>query len=260
MIDLQSSKGQSRFRLKSVGVESLRYPLQILDQNTSEVQQVSALFTMGVPVGAKDRGTHMSRFVQQLQARVHEPMSLDDFYGFCSHLEEVLGADGAEISAAFTWYREVSAPESGLKSMLGCDVKFGASVGSINEKRLEICATAKALCPCSKAISEYGAHNQRSLITVGLNFEPTAHVPSINKITMLLEQCASSAIYPLLKREDEKFITETAYENPVFVEDLARNVAERIYDLPGTISYSVKVSNQESIHAHDCFAEVEVIR
>ena len=138
-------------------------------------------------------------------------------------------------------------------------MKFSANVGEENEKILEITATAKALCPCSKAISDYGAHNQRSFITVKLHLEPTASVPAINKIVSLMEESASSAIYPLLKREDEKFVTEAAYENPVFAEDLVRNVAEKLFDIPGLAKYNAKVVNQESIHDHDCYAEVEVI-
>jgi GTP cyclohydrolase IB len=259
MIDLQSTTGESRFRLKSVGVKSLNYPITVLDKSSSEVQSTVARWEMGVPVSAEDRGTHMSRFVQSLQARADEPMSLDDMYAYAQHVEELLVADGAQISAAFTWFREVSAPASGLKSKLGCEVKFSANVGEENEKILEITATAKALCPCSKAISDYGAHNQRSFITVKLHLEPTASVPAINKIVSLMEESASSAIYPLLKREDEKFVTEAAYENPVFAEDLVRNVAEKLFDIPGLAKYNAKVVNQESIHDHDCYAEVEVI-
>lgn len=259
MIDLQSTTGQSRFRLKSVGVTGLRYPIVALDTSSSEVQSTVAHWTMGVPVSAADRGTHMSRFVQSLQDRAQEPMSLDGVYDFAQHLEGLLESDGAQIAASFTWFREVQAPASGRKSQLGCEVKFKASVGEENEKILEIKAAAKALCPCSKAISEYGAHNQRSFITVRLHLEPTALVPSINKIVSLMEESASSAIYPLLKREDEKFVTETAYENPVFAEDLVRNVAEKVFDIPGVSRLNAKVVNQESIHDHDCFAEVDVV-
>jgi len=257
MIDLQASAGQTKFPLKSVGVRSLRYPVMLLDQSTSEIQSTVGMWKMGVPVTAAERGTHMSRFVQTLQERVVEPLCLDGLYKFAQETSKLLEAQGADLAVRFEWFREVQAPVSGLKSKMGCDVMFKAVTGETNVKILEIKAAAKALCPCSKAISDFGAHNQRSYITTRLYIEPTAEVPAINLVIEMIEDSASSAIYPLLKREDEKFVTEEAYENPVFAEDLVRNVAEHLVDIKGVSRFEVKVVNQESIHDHDCYAEID---
>jgi GTP cyclohydrolase I len=121
---------------------------------------------------------------------------------------------------------------------------------------MTLTVAAKALCPCSKAISDRGAHNQRSFITATIRLAPGTDSPAIGRVIELLETSASSPLYPLLKREDEKFITETAYDNPAFVEDIVRNAAERLYDMPQVAWFSVESLNQESIHRHDCFARI----
>jgi MptA/FolE2 family GTP cyclohydrolase len=217
---------------------------------------------MSVALPASQRGTHMSRFVAGLEALTARggAFDLDGHYAFAEELTRALDAATAEITAEFTWFRTVKAPVSGLSARLDAEVAFGARTGAAPRKTLMVRVAAKSLCPCSKAISDRGAHNQRSDIKVTLELAPAAPVPSLDKILTLVETSASSPVYPLLKREDEKHVTESAYDNPVFVEDLVRNVAAKLADLPALAGFVVEAVNRESIHAHDCYARLAYAR
>jgi GTP cyclohydrolase I len=259
MIDIQSDVVQSRFAIESVGVTGLSYPLAARDGARGEVQRTAAQWRMGVSLPAERRGTHMSRFVAELHARSGKPMDLDEHYRFAQALCERLNAPRTDVTTAFTWFREVKAPVTGLAAFLEGRVEWrsvsdGTPAGGC--KSLTVQVPAKSLCPCSKAISERGAHNQRSDISVTIEYAPDAPVLAINRLMELVEQSASSPVYPLLKREDEKHITEAAYDNAVFSEDLVRNVAQRLYDLPDVKRFVVEAINRESIHAHDCYARI----
>ncbi len=256
MIDIHSTEAKHRFAIESVGVTGLRYPLKALDAQTGEVQATVANWKMGVGLPEQSRGTHMSRFVAALEARAETPLDLDGLYSLTETLSGELGAASAELSASFTWFRLVKAPVTGLAARLECEVGFESRFGAVSEKILNVKVAAKALCPCSKAISARGAHNQRSDISVRLRLIPEAPVPAIGKILALLEASASSPVYPLLKREDEKFVTEAAYDNPVFVEDIVRNAADKLVDVAGLVGFTVEAINRESIHAHDCYARL----
>jgi GTP cyclohydrolase I len=256
MIDIQSDVGQTRFEIESVGVTGLSYPIAARDGATGAVQRTSAKWRMGVALSAERRGTHMSRFVAELQKRAAEPMDLDDHYRFAMSICERLDAPRADLTTEFTWYREVKAPVTGLVSMLENHVQLRSVTGPRGGKTLQVTVPAKSLCPCSKAISERGAHNQRSDIRVAVTFAPDAPVLSFERLMELVEQSASSPVYPLLKREDEKLITEAAYDKAVFAEDIVRNAAQRLYDLPNVSRFEVEAINRESIHAHDAYARV----
>ncbi len=256
MIDIQASEAKHRFAIESVGITGLRYPMLAQDAATGEVQPVVADWKMGVGLPESSRGTHMSRFIAGLEARQGQPLDLTQFHTLAFTLAGELHASQADFTARFTWFRLVKAPVTGLAARLECQIGFGAKIGAASEKTLSLSVAAKALCPCSKAISDRGAHNQRSDISLTIRLAPEAPVPAINKLLSLLETSASSPVYPLLKREDEKFVTESAYDNPVFVEDIVRQAADKLVDLPNVLGFTVEAINRESIHAHDVYARI----
>jgi len=256
MQDVQSSTGTSRFAIESVGVTDLNYPILVLDAESGEQQTTVAAWRMGVALPASQRGTHMSRFVGALAERAEAAMDLTEHFRFASAITSRLAATQADLQTSFTWFRRVQAPVSGLTALLECQVRFISMTGANPSKCLVISAPAKALCPCSKAISERGAHSQRTDIEVRLTFPPLAKVPAINHVVSMLEASASSPVYPLLKREDEKYVTEAAYDHAMFVEDIVRAAADRLVELPGLAAFVVQAVNHESIHAHDCYARI----
>ena len=260
MIDIQSSKISSKFDIDSVGVLNLRYPIVIMDKITGETQRQVAVWRMGVRLAKDQRGTHMSRFIEELNQHCDRPMDLDAFHQLAVRIRSRLDSQSTDIKANFTWMRKVKSPISGLEGYLDCKVGFEAITGEREIKILTVETVATAVCPCSKAISNRGAHNQRAFICAAITLEAKEPSPSISGIIKLLEDNASSAVYPILKREDERYVTENAYDNPFFVEDLAREVANDLYDLPAFREFSIRVINQESIHSHDCYAEVSYKR
>jgi GTP cyclohydrolase I len=264
LIDIQAAAGSGHpaIAIASVGVTGLSYPIVALDAATGESQRSAADWRLGVALPAEQRGTHMSRFLSAVHEASAAPLSLDGVLAMTQALVPRLAAPVAEMSVAFSWYREMKAPVSQLTSLAACRVTYGATAPAHGDatKTLTIAVPAKALCPCSKAISERGAHNQRSDVTVSMTLAADATTWAINRVITAIEASASAALYPLLKREDEKFITEFAYDNPVFVEDIVRNAAERLSDAPGIKTLVVEAINRESIHAHDCFARVVVSR
>ena len=199
----------------------------------------------------------MSRFIEFLSEINDQPVDLATFADFAQQVKVKLQSESAKIKASFDWFKEVSAPVSGKSALNDYRVSMESQVGAINYNKVEITAAATALCPCSKAISDYGAHNQRSYITAELFFSETAPKTDINQIIEKLESSASAKVYPLLKREDEKYVTEEAYDNPTFVEDLVRNCAEKVSQIKGLQKFRIRVINRESIHNHDCYAEID---
>lgn len=260
MIDVQSTNIAARFRIESVGVTGLNYPLKVKEPQTGAVQTTTAAWKMGVTLPADKRGTHMSRFIQDLHARSDTPMGPDELQEFSDAMAKSLEADTATVSATFQWFRSVAAPVTGKTALIDCQVMLSAVSGPNGKKTVQVKVPAKALCPCSKAISDRGAHNQRSDIQLTVDFAPDAEVPSFGRLIALVETSASSPVYPLLKREDEKHITEYAYDNPAFVEDIVRNVAGKAVDLASVQGFVVEAINRESIHAHDCYARIVYTR
>lgn len=255
--DPQSATETKQYPIQSVGVTKLTYPGCFRDSATGKEQQTSASWNMSVALPAEKRGTHMSRFIDELQKIWREPMDIHGISAFAERLRIRLEAPSASVSASFTWFREVKAPVSGMASMLDYRVTFAASASAnrLPTASLGVYVPATSVCPCSKAISDRGAHNQRSYLDVRLDFTPgIKDPPGIDSLLVLVEGAASSPVYSLLKREDEKFVTEAAYDNPVFVETLVRNVADRLIDLTDRAAIRIEGLNQESIHAHDCFA------
>lgn len=251
--DTQSERDERHLVIQRVGVKDVRYPLQI--QVGTQVQPTVGTWTLDVSLPAEKKGTHMSRFVAWLDA-LQAPLdagSLRELHGqMLAKLEAVEG----RIEVAFSFFIRKRAPVSGIESLLDYQGRL------ISETRAgqttvwaEVAVPVKSLCPCSKEISDYGAHNQRSLVTV--RAEIGAQAVSWQELVRFAEESASSEIWPLLKRSDEKWITEHAYENPKFVEDLVRDVALRLNADPRIGRYTVDVENFESIHNHSAYARIE---
>ncbi|MEY4631913.1 MAG: hypothetical protein RIQ81_2033 [Pseudomonadota bacterium] len=263
MLDLQGSSITRPYAIQNVGVTGLQYPLTV--GLHGQTFRTGALWSLGVSLPASQRGAHMSRFVECIDGLGERPVDLPGMVDFCRHVSGRLEAERTRCGVEFTWFRRVKAPVSGMESynphLIRWSVDWFDSQAGGNSKPsvdLQVQVAVKALCPCSKAISDRGAHNQRSTVTVSLTAPASAAatIPSVERIVAMVESHASAPVYPLLKRADEKFVTERAYDNPVFVEDLVRAVAGSLSDMPGVESFRVHVQNHESIHAHDCFAEI----
>jgi GTP cyclohydrolase IB len=250
--DTQSEIDPRNLPIQRVGVKGLRYPMLIVNSAGQLIPTIGT-FSMTVGLPGDQKGTHMSRFVELLEA-LPERLRLEDFAGLEAAMRGRLQADAAYLEVAFPYFIRKTAPVSGVASLLDYDarivVESGAAQGQTTQIEMTIAATS--LCPCSKNIADYGAHNQRSHLTVrvesaGLDLEALAG---------LVEAQASCEVYGLLKRPDEKFVTERAYDNPKFVEDLVRDIAIALAAEPKIRRYRVKAENFESIHNHSAFAEL----
>jgi GTP cyclohydrolase I len=250
--DTQSARDDRHIAIQRVGVRDVRYPLTL--RVAGAAQSGAAVWTLDVALPAHQKGTHMSRFVAWLDA-LDGPLDLDALR--LRHIEmlERLEAGEGRIEAAFTFFLRKRAPVSGIASLLDYQGRLGCqTVDGATRAWMEVGVPVKSLCPCSKEISDYGAHNQRSMVT--LRVEPKAPL-EWHELVRFAEDSASSEIWPLLKRSDEKWITERAYENPKFVEDLVRDVALRLDADDRIGAYRVDVENFESIHNHSAFACIE---
>jgi len=251
--DKQSERDHRELRIDKVGVRGLRFPIQIRDK-AKTLQNTVATIGMFVDLPKEFKGTHMSRFIEVLNAHgsvVHVENITDILYA----MQKKLHSSTSHLEMEFPFFLEKQAPVSGLTSVMDYTARFDATA---NDKEIDFVLTVKAnvttLCPCSKAISAYGAHNQRGEVTVQLR---STKAIWIEDVIAIMESSASSELYSLLKRQDEKAVTERAYENPVFVEDLVRNVAVKLNAHPDVTWYRVEAENQESIHNHNAYASIE---
>lgn len=257
--DTQSERDERRLAIQRVGVKALRYPLEICVGRA--VQPTVALWSLDVALAAEEKGTHMSRFVAWLDA-LAEPLGRASLRRELPAMLDKLHATQGRIEAEFPFFIRKRAPVTGVQSLLEyqgrwvAEARAGASGDGAVASTVwaEVVVPVKSLCPCSKEISDYGAHNQRSHVTI--RAELLADVDWI-ELVRFAEDSASSEIWPMLKRADEKWVTERAYENPKFVEDLVRDVALRLNTDERIGRYSVDVENFESIHAHSAFARIE---
>ena len=249
--DVQSSKDLRNLPINRVGIKDLRFPIQIAA--ASGVQTTVARLTMTVRLPADQKGTHMSRFVALMENR-NRPLDYDELKNLTQQMLELLGAEAGAISASFPFFRRKTAPVSGIQSLLDYDVTLGGEVeNGAYRHTLKVLVPVTSLCPCSKEISQYGAHNQRSHVTVSLVCRE--HV-AIEDIIDIVEEQASCQLYGLLKRPDEKYVTERAYENPKFVEDMVRDVAVTLRGDERIASFVVESENFESIHNHSAYAYI----
>ncbi len=250
--DTQSARDERHLAIQRVGVRGVRYPMQ-LKLGAAELSTV-AEWDLDVALPAEQKGTHMSRFVAWLES-LDRAIDATELRRQMAAMLEKLHADAGRIEARFPFFLRKRAPVSGVESLLEYQGRWivEAKDGAV-AVWAEAVVPVKSLCPCSKEISDYGAHNQRSHVTVRVELLQDI---AWQELVRFAEDSASSEIWPMLKRADEKWITERAYENPKFVEDLVRDVALRLNADARVGSYVVDVENFESIHAHSAVARIE---
>lgn len=251
--DVQSSVDTRQIAIDKVGIKDIRHPVRVRDRSEGE-QHTIANFNMYVNLPHNFKGTHMSRFVEILTLHERE-ISVQSFKQMLGEMTERLEAEAGHIEMTFPYFINKTAPVSGVQSLLDYEVSFiGAIRGSDPEMKIKVVVPVTSLCPCSKKISERGAHNQRSHVTVTAT---TCDFVWIEELIELVEQQASCELYGLLKRPDEKFVTERAYDNPKFVEDMVRDIAAKLNEDERICAYMVESENFESIHNHSAYALIE---
>ena len=252
--DVQGRADRRGLAIQQVGVKAVRHPLRL--RTADGVQGTVAVLDMFVALPAEQKGTHMSRFLEVLQAET-EPLDSASLQALLARMLLRLDAEAGEIVVRAPMFRTKAAPVSGIPSLMDYDVVLGARrVDGRDEAWLEVAVAATSLCPCSKAISRYGAHNQRSRITIEAALATGARMLPDDLIAAA-EAAASCEVYGLLKRDDERYVTERAYENPKFVEDLVRDVAVTLKGEPRLAWFAVASENFESIHNHSAYARLE---
>jgi GTP cyclohydrolase I len=251
--DKQSERDHRELRIDKVGVRGLRFPIQVRDK-AHATQDTVATIGMYVDLPKEFKGTHMSRFIEVLNAHGNV-VHVENITDILHAMQAKLKSDTAHLEMEFPFFLTKKAPVSGQESVMDYTARFEATAcGREIDFVLSVQVGVTTLCPCSKAISRYGAHNQRGMVTVHIR---SRRAIWIEDLIALVEGSASSGLYSLLKRRDEKAVTERAYENPVFVEDLVRNVAFRLNAHPDVTWYKVEAENQESIHSHNAYACIE---
>ena len=256
MKDIQNERDSRSLDINRVGISSLRIPIRVRGRD-GNIQATIAEFQLGVFLSSEYRGTHMSRFVEVLNAneRCFDYESLETL---AYQLLEVLETQEVEVRLKFPYFMEKMTPVTEKKSWLDYDVGF--KITASNQDKIDLVTTVevqvKTLCPCSKEISQYGAHNQRSRVKFDFRLDPKDPF-WIEEAIQLVEASGSSELFSLLKRQDEKYVTEVAFQNPVFVEDLVRNVAFKAQKINRIKWYRIEAENFESIHTHNAYAFIE---
>src|SRR5437870_2510939 len=250
--DVQGSEDRRKLAIDQVGIKAIRHPMRVAERS-GDVQHTVATFNMYVGLPHQFKGTHMSRFVEILNAHERE-ISVETFKVMLDEMVERLEAQSGHVEMQFPYFVNKSAPISKVKSLMDYEVTF---VGEIDkgEKcfKMKVVVPVTSACPCSKRIADYGAHNQRSHVTVQL--ELVSPFP-IDEQIRIAETSGSCEVWALLKRPDEKYVTERAYDNPKFVEDVVRDVALELNRDTRVIAYTVECENFESIHNHSAYAMI----
>ncbi|MFO7890742.1 MAG: GTP cyclohydrolase FolE2 [bacterium] len=252
MYDIQNEPSASGITIDKVGVKNLSYPITVRDR-AKKIQYTIGSINMYVNLPHQFRGTHMSRFIEILN-EYHREIHIDTVSKILKKMKKKLNAQEAHMEIRFPYFIEKKAPVSGAVSMMEYNCTY---VGNLKEKKdfiLGVEIPVNSLCPCSREISEKGAHNQRSIITIQARFHKFVWIEELIEIA---ENSASSPLYALLKRKDEKYVTESAYDNPKFVEDMVRSVAEKLNQDSRIEWYNVSSENFESIHNHSAYASLE---
>ena len=234
MSDVQKAPDFRKLAINKVGVKDISYPIVVMDKNDA-FQHTVARVNMYVDLPHHFKGTHMSRFMEILNA-YREKMALDKMETILQKMKEKLGASSAHLEMEFPYFIEKRAPVSGAKSLMEYTCRFIATLSTDFDFVLGIRVPVTSLCPCSKDLSRFGAHNQRSIITVQVRYREFIW---IEDLVVVIEECGSSPVYSLLKREDEKFVTEQAFENPRFVEDMVREAALRLLKMDNITWFAV---------------------
>lgn len=252
--DVQGREDKRRIPIDKVGIKDIRHPVRVKDRTGLE-QHTVAFFNMYVNLPHNFKGTHMSRFVEVLESHERE-ITTESFKDILVETTARLEAESGHIEMSFPYFVRKTAPVSGVQSLMDYDVTFIGEVHGDAEPEitLKVVVPVTSLCPCSKQISNYGAHNQRSHVTVTAKLKGFVW---IEEIIDLVEAEASCELFGLLKRPDEKYVTERAYDNPKFVEDMVRDVAARLNQNPNIAAYTVESENFESIHNHSAYAMIQ---
>ncbi|EGV20242.1 GTP cyclohydrolase FolE2 [Thiocapsa marina] len=251
--DVQASADSRRIAIDKVGIKDIRHPVRVSDRNGTE-QHTVANFNMYVYLPHDFKGTHMSRFVQILNNHERE-IGVASFKEMLAEMSQLLESEAGHIEMRFPFFVNKKAPVTGVESLLDYEVTFiGEIRRGVPTLEIKVVVPVTSLCPCSKKISAYGAHNQRSHVTVQVRSH--GHI-WIEELIEMVEAEASSELFGLLKRPDEKYVTEHAYDNPKFVEDLVRDVATRLNEDDRVAAYVVEAENFESIHNHSAYALIE---
>ncbi len=253
MPDTQSSPDTRHIAIDKVGIKDIKHPVVVSDRSGRE-QHTIANFNMYVNLPEEYKGTHMSRFVEILNHHEYE-ITVESFKWMIEEMTERLNAQSGDIEMTFSYFVNKAAPVSGVKSLMDYEVSF---IGQIRDKKpgvlVKVLVPVTTLCPCSKSISAYGAHNQRSHITAAVRMSDFIW---IEELIDVIEKVASCELYGLLKRPDEKYVTERAYDNPKFVEDIVRDIAVEFNKDDRILGYTIESENFESIHNHSAYAMLQ---
>jgi GTP cyclohydrolase IB len=253
LVDTQNLPDHRELAIDRVGVTNLRFPIQVRDKAHS-LQNTVAKVSLTVDLPHQFKGTHMSRFIEVLNEH-GSVIHVDNIREILHHLQKRLDAKQAHVEFEFPFFIEKRAPVTGAVGLMDYTVRFNATAAHGDKDFVvAVIVPVATLCPCSKAISRYGAHNQRSQVTLAIRFNELIW---IEDLIQLVESAASSELYSLLKRPDEKNVTERAYEHPVFVEDLVRNIAVTANKDKRISWYRIEAENYESIHNHNAYAMIE---
>ena len=252
MEDIQNHKDNRNIDIDQVGVKGIRYPITVLDKDMGK-QQTVAKINMYVNLPRYYKGTHMSRFVEVLNEHSRR-ISLQNFSAILLEVKDRLNAESAHMEITFPYFINKAAPVSGSEGLMEYKCTFKGSLNKGTDLVIMINVPISTLCPCSKEISEFGAHNQRGEVRLQVRFKKFVWIEDLIR---LVEKAASSDVYSVLKREDEKFVTEAAYNNPMFVEDIVREIALNLNNDPNITWFAVESENFESIHNHNAYAYVE---
>jgi GTP cyclohydrolase I len=252
MKDIQNHADDRNIDIDQVGVKGIRYPITVLDKTMGK-QQTVAKINMYVNLPRYYKGTHMSRFVEILNEHSNR-ISLQNFSEILGEMKARLNAESAHMEITFPYFIKKMAPVSGSEGLMEYKCTFKGSLNRGSDLVTTIHVPISTLCPCSKEISDYGAHNQRGEVKLQVRFNKFIWIEDLVK---LVEESASSDVYSVLKREDEKYVTEKAYERPMFVEDIVRDIAQKLDADPNITWFAVESENFESIHNHNAYAYIE---
>jgi len=253
--DIQSIADGRNLAIHRVGVKDITHPVAVRTAQGARHTVASVDMYVGLPADVK--GTHMSRFLEVLQA-AHAPLSPASLRALMATMLRRLEADSGYVELRMPYFVTKRAPVSGVESLMDYRVTLAAeAAGGEQRVTLKVVVPVTSLCPCSKNISDYGAHNQRSHVTIAAQLRGELEVETLIGIA---EQAASCELWGLLKRPDEKFVTERAYDNPKFVEDLVRDVALAVERLDAVAAYTVESENFESIHNHSAYARIDRVK
>ncbi len=255
MIDIQKQRDYRHIPIDKVGIKGLRYPIKVLDKKSKGLQSTVAAINMYVDLPHQCKGTHMSRFVEMLHL-FRQQVSLESIMNILEDMKQVLGARSSHIELTFPYFIEKKSPVTFSKGLMDytCSIIGSSAPNKTSDMILNVAVPITSVCPCSREISDYGAHNQRGEVLVSTRFKKFIWIEDIIE---LVEKSASCDVYSVLKREDEKYVTEHGYNNPKFVEDVVRDVSQILMQDDNITWFSVSAENFESIHNHSAYAYIE---